>query len=92
MLPGQIRGYWARTRPARVLSYRPGTCRTPDVGAEPARRATPRNERKAEQRAINKLPVDLTLLEKSTTDHGHQPPESVSLSLSPFGLPATRFR
>lgn len=51
MLPGQsrlIRGGRTGhgTRPSQVLSYHPGTSRTPDVRAEPARRATPRNKRK----------------------------------------------
>lgn len=37
---------------------------------------------KPEQSAINKLPVDLTLLKKSTTDHGHPPPQHFSHSLA----------
>lgn len=68
-------------QPVRVPSGRAGTLRTPDVGAEPARWATPFDKLKSEHSTRNNLPLDLTPLKHSTPDHGHQPSEELSLPL-----------
>lgn len=73
-------------RPARVPSGHAGTRRTPDVGAEPTRWATPSDKLKSEHGTRNNLPLDLTPLENSTPDHGHQPPEEKSRFLSTSAL------